>query len=503
MTIRKDLYKMYSQNLSGKTGTGRTVFYKMIFFLVIVIAGGKLIAQQSNTLFLMQDVPQANLVNPAVQIPCKWYVSIPLLGSVHADYSNTAFSVNDLFELSLTELTGNTHKTDLLSAEVHLNLLSIGYRRNDYYINFGISEKANLALTYPGDLVELGVYGNGNYIGETLKLNNLRVHGVYYREYALGVSKVISPLTILGGKAKLLFGKANIYSGKSELTLETDNNTFDLTLDGNITINSSYPLTINQDTEGKISGISAEVPDLMSFLMNSSNIGFAIDLGIIHRYDERITLSASLLDLGFINWKSDVNNISVNGSFTYSGANLGEDFTADSYLFEIRDSLYDAFNITVTQDNYYSWLPTQIYLGGEYQYGPKLSFGLTNRNVIYRNKLHSSLTLSGNYKLFKNFSSVVSWSYLNNTIKNVGLGLALHGKGLQFHILTDNILAFFDPLDARNANLRFGINLMLGCGRNKEERLRNSSGFESLPGNCHWIIKQREKAKKKKKVIDQ
>ena len=34
-------------------------------------------AQQANTLYLMHAVPQSNLLNPAVQIQCRYYVGIP------------------------------------------------------------------------------------------------------------------------------------------------------------------------------------------------------------------------------------------------------------------------------------------------------------------------------------------------------------------------------------------------------------------------------------------
>ena len=128
---------------------------------------------------------------------------------------------------------------------------------------------------------------------------------------------------IFGIRAKLLFGKANIYSGKSEVSLYTDPNTFDLHVEGDVNLNTSFPMTITQDSQGKISGSETGDIDVVSFLMNGKNKGFALDLGWIHKYSENITFSASLLDLGFIRWKSDVNNIQISGSFDYTGTGLG------------------------------------------------------------------------------------------------------------------------------------------------------------------------------------
>jgi len=273
----------------------------------------------------MHNVPQSNLLNPAVQIKCKWFVGIPALSSTQLNYSNSTFSFNELFRqsngsasLDIDAFYNNIKKTNLLSSEIHLDLISVGYRSNDYYFTFNIAEKINLALTYPGSLMDLAWKGNTQFLGETAEFHNLRTHSIYYREYSLGISKVWDVNNIFGIRAKLLFGKANVYSGKSEMSLYTDPNTFDLHVEGDVTANASYPMTIIQNSDGNISGIEIQEIDLLSFLMNGQNKGFAIDLGAIHRYSENITLSASMLDLGFIRWQSDVNNMNINGSFDYT-----------------------------------------------------------------------------------------------------------------------------------------------------------------------------------------
>jgi hypothetical protein len=231
--------------------------------------------------------------------------------------------------------------------------------------------------------------------------------------------------------------------------------------------------------------------------MNSKNKGFALDLGWIHKYSEKITLSASVLDLGFIRWKSDVTNIQITGSFDYAGTGLGSNFNSTDYMTELTDSVTDAFDHNVSQDAYYSWLPTQIYLGGIYQYKPKLGIGAVSRNVIYRNKLHSSLTLSANTTLWNKLSGSLSWSYLNNTYKNIGLGLAWHGRGLQFHMVSDNVLGIIKPLDARNLNLRFGFGFLFGCPKNKKEEQELSNPYNSMiKGNCYWAKKLDKNYKK-------
>jgi hypothetical protein len=485
-----------------------SIFICVIIIIFIFFNIGKSFSQQNSTFYLMHDVPQSNLLNPAVQIKCKWYVAIPLLGSTHLNYSNSTFSFNELFStnsgsasLNMESFYESVRKTNLIGTDLHLDLISIGYRRNEYYFSFNIAEKINMALTYPGSLVEFAWKGNTQFLGETEEFNNLRTHSVHYREYSLGVSKVWDAYNILGLRAKLLFGKANIYSGKSEISLYTDPNTFNLQVEGDISENISFPMTITLDSEGRINGSTINDIDIVSYLMNSKNKGFALDLGWIHKYSDKTTLSASLLDLGFIKWKSDVNNVQISGSFDYAGISAGSNFT-NTDLTALSDSIIDAFDQTVTQDSYYSWLPTQIYLGGMYQYRPKLGIGVVNRNVIYRNKLHSSLTLSANTTLWSKLSASLSWSYLNNTYKNVGLGIAWHSRGLQFHMVSDNVLGIIKPLDTRNLNLRFGFGVLFGCPKNKKEEREMSNEYNStLKGNCYWaksMDKNYKKARKKK-----
>ncbi|OFX82832.1 MAG: hypothetical protein A2W99_14315 [Bacteroidetes bacterium GWF2_33_16] len=480
---------------------------KKYFWLIsfCIIPFSVLFSQQNNTFYLMHNVPQSNLLNPAVQIDCKWFVGIPALTSTQLNYSNTAFSFNDILgsgNLDIDALNNNVHRADLLATELHLDLISLGYRYHEYYITFNIAEKVNMAFTYPGDLVGMAWQGNAQFIGETANFNNLRTNTSYYREYAIGVSKVFDQYSTYGIRAKLLFGKLGIYSGKSEMSLYTDPTTYDLQFEADITLNSSAPITVNQNAEGVITGITAQEVDIMGTLFNSDNKGFAIDLGGIYKYDENIILSASILDLGFIRWKTTPNNIHMQGSFDYAGTGLGSDFNSNGYILDLRDSIFNAFTQDVTQDSYYSWLPMQIYLGGMYQYMPKLGIGAVSRNVIYRNKLHSSFTLSANTTLWNKFSAALSWSYLNNTYKNVGLGLAWHGRGLQLHMVTDNLLGIFKPFDARNLNLRFGFSLLLGCPRNKKDAAKQNK-YSGSPenANCSWFEKMEEKYQKKKKAL--
>jgi hypothetical protein len=444
--------------------------------------------QQSNTFYLMHRVPQSNLLNPAVQAGCRWYVGIPLLASTHLYYGNTAFTYNDLAGTDTWNLEGTVdqmHRRDLYNAEAVLQLIDLGYKHNRSYFTFRVTEKSHLYSVVPGDLAIMAVYGNALSLGEDQKFSSLRPGAYYQREYAVGLSRVLDRKLTVGARVKLVFGKANLYPGASDLRFYTDTQTFNWLLDGDYMINSSFPVTITQDSDGNISDITVDDLNYRALLLNRGNPGLGIDLGVTYRLDERTTLAASILDLGFVRWRTDLNNVKTTGTFDFRGVDTETDVVSFDYLEEMVDSLLQSFTEEVSHDPYFSYTPTQLFFAAKYQLGEHLNLGLVNRNVIFRSKLHSSMTLSLEAELAGRFLATASWSYLNNSLANLGAGIAYTGPGMQFHLVTDNVLGFFYPFNTRTLNLRVGVNLLLGCPRNRKEAIEvNSYGRIPDPDFC-------------------
>ena len=472
---------------------------------LLLMTASLLHAQQSNTFYLMHKTPQSNLLNPAVQIACKYYVGIPVLSSIHLNYSNTAFTYNTLAgsdTWNIEKASKQMHRMDLYTGGAQLNLISLGYRHRSVYFTFNVAENAEFYQTVPGDLAEMAANGNGPSVGKTARFDGLRPGAYHSRKYSLGVSKVLGSYLTAGLRANLIFGKANLSSGPSKLRAYTNEDNFALLLEGDYTLNSSFPMTITEDAEGNISGIEVDDIDPVAYLLNRGNLGFGLDLGLIYRYSEQITLSASVLDLALIRWKTDLNNVRGTGEFEYTGTDLSVDITSTDFVNEMLDSIMNTIDMSTSQDAYTYLMPTQVFLAGSYRYSEKISLGLVNRNVIYRSKLHTSFTLSTQAEFIDKFTGIASWSYLNNSLLNLGLGFAWHGRGIQFHAVTDNLLGFFYPFDTRTLNIRAGFNLMLGCPRSKKERMQEQA-YGRLPGGgfCPYPEKPEKKAKKHRKLV--
>ncbi len=459
-----------------------------VLILFLLLIGQTTRAQQSNTFYLMHQVPQSNLLNPAVQIDCKWYIGVPVLASTHISYSNTAFTYRDLAGSDTWNLYGvldQMHRVDLVATEAQMQLISLGYKRRSYYFTFNVSERSNYYQTVPRDLVETIARGNGPFIGNTAKYFAFRPTGYYNRQYSLGVSKVFSSSLTAGVRANLLFGKANVSTGRSTMQMSTAENNFDILVEGDYVLNSNFPMTITTDDDGRIEDIIIDEIDPREFLLNRKNPGFSVDMGVVYKYNQRVTLSASLLDLGLVHWKSDPNNITASGTFAFTGVDPDSEIISGEFLSEMLDSILEVFNPTPTEDPYYAFLPAQLFLAGTYQATDRITLGAVNRNVFFRSKIHSSLTLLAQSNVGNNLQATVSWSYLNNSLKNIGLGLAYIGPGFQLHAVSDNLLGFLYPFDTRTMNLRFGFNLMLGC-RNKNNGSSQGNAYGPMPtvNNC-------------------
>ena len=271
----------------------------------------------------MHSIPQANFLNPAVQQDCRLFIGLPVISSVHVNTANSGFTLNQLLEkqpdssysINADYVARKLAPRNFLSNEVHTTLLAIGLRHNAYYFTFSINEKDNALILYQRDLALLALEGNTQFEGENVSLQSTGVFFNHYREYALGISKQIDDVKTFGVKAKLLFGKLNAESRKMNVSLFTEENTFNLFFDADSRINASMPYSLEADSSGNYGIILQYDAPLKEYIFTRSNPGFALDFGFIYRYSDDLTLSGSILDVGFVRYASNLSNYSLTGKY--------------------------------------------------------------------------------------------------------------------------------------------------------------------------------------------
>jgi hypothetical protein len=469
-------------NNPGLSGYRRSITFSLLLLALTAALPG-LRAQVGQTLFFMDRLPQSSLFNPAVRHHHNFHIGLPVISSFNVNAGTNFASFSDIIfrhpvydslisflhpDADIQDFTGILRDWNTFNPDIHINILSFGFRAGSSFFSFNVTERATLRIMLPGDFILLGLEGNEQFIGRETQLSGLGAEMNYFREYSAGYSRQVNERLSLGVRGKLLFGKAGLSLRDTGLGLHTDPGNYSTRLRSEFALDFSMPLTLLKDDDGAINKIhphfDARGYDPLDFIFNTGNAGFAVDMGLSWRIIAPVTVFASVTDLGYINWKDDVYNLRVNGDYEFDGIDIYPLFTSkESETGEnILDSLIDNFRIRDSRNSFSRALPARIYLGGSLELQPGLSLGLLGRSEFGLAGLEQAVTLSANSNIGRWLSASVSYSVMDNSYNNFGTGLAIRGGGCQFFMVTDNINTIFIPHRTRGVNLWFGLNILFG-----------------------------------------
>jgi hypothetical protein len=473
----------------------KTIF-RNLSLLMLCLVNTAMQAQQSNTLFFMHSLPESNFINPAVQNGCKLFIGLPVISSVHVHVSNSGFTANQLlnkvpggYALDADGMLNKLARKNITTSELHTTILAVGLRKEDYYYTFTIQEKDNMATLYSRDLATFALKGNTQFEGQWINLNGTGEYFNHVREYAFGVSKVKSRALTLGIKAKLLFGKLNVTTGSGNIRMFTQENTFNLAFQTDAGFNSSIPYSLGVTGDGSYRFYRPYRGSISSYAWNRKNPGLAFDLGFIYQYSSKLTFSGSLLDLGLIWYRSNLTNYHIRGDYLYQGPGA-DSMISDRFLWDVFDGLNNNVNMDLGNHSYVYFLDPRLYLGATYKLNKRIDANLLLYNRFLPVKIQTSVTASLTGRLSKNTEASLSWSYMNRSFSNVGIGLAYGRSPLQFYLVSDNVLGFFRPMSTKNVNVRFGLNLHFGC---REQ-------FDVDQCGCGWLRDAERRTLRKEKL---
>jgi hypothetical protein len=463
------------------------IFTFPLFILMMVGLIRPVMAQYDLTIYPMQSIPQSNYNNPALVPDCKIHIGclpigLPIMPSLYFSINNSGFKYTDAVHkvridssyIDLDDLIKHLGKKSYISTNIHMELLSFGFKiRRTHYISLGISEKVNFRLCYPKDLVSMMWYGNSQYIGGEASFNGLGIDWTHYRELALGYSNQIDDKWTVGGKVKLLFGISNIWTKKTKATLGIDEDDYDFTANSGMHINSSIDDNLMNRIDEYIKDTSDNKPgmldgyNMMDYAFNMKNIGGALDLGVNYKINDKFSVAASVVDFGYIHWKTGARNfISPDTTFVFEGLDLtdwlrkDDSTTNNEVLGNLIDSVSKIYRLDTTYNPYWAPLNPVVYLSGFYTPSPKDKISLLARLEIYKGTVHPAFTLGYYRKFGKALSVAINYSYYNRSWLNFGFGAALKAGPFQFFLTTDNILGVIMPYNIKNVNIHFGCNLV-------------------------------------------
>jgi hypothetical protein len=454
------------------------LFYPTVLLVMLLAAVGAK-AQDFHTLYWMQGIPQSIYANPAQQPLPDLYVGLPGISSLYTGINNTGFSPKDILKRDSEGKLYLDHSNLLLQLSERNyfifgfsnDIFGFGFRNNSgHYLSFNISERVQSRMGYSDDLLQLVLEGNDPFLqnGQQAHLGGLAFDVNHFREYGFGYSRIVDEKLKVGFRAKLLQGLGNIHFKKSNMELITDPVNYQLHLNTDILVNTSLPWQLSPLDQIADASFSLRGRDARRYLTNSGNLGLAIDLGSTYEVSPWVTLAVSVRDLGFISWRTGVENFSTNTELAFNGLNFKEVFGRKEneedpdFVERITDSIFTQLDIQETNNAYSLGLGPDIFLSATYNLSPINRFAFLAKGAIYGGRMFPSFTVSYNYQPYNRFGSTFSYSIIHGSFHNVGFGIHANLYPVQFYILTDNFFPALQPHTIKNFNLHFGINIATG-----------------------------------------
>jgi hypothetical protein len=444
---------------------------------------------QPNTLYFMNQVHQADNLNPATENCCNGYYSLPVLSGIYVNLANSGFDYNDLIHpgtgnlsdsliIDINNVKGKLGKINYVLNDLSIPIFGFGFLSGKSFLSLEISNKTKINISYPENLVAL-TDGNASFIGEdnAANINQFGPDFINYYEFAFGWSRQMTNKLRLGAKLKLLSGMAAVKSKQSDFKLVTADTTYAMRLETDLNYNISAPVEYSYDENGLINSIDYNNSNVIKDISPNRNFGLAIDFGAIYQLTDKLKLYGSITDLGFIRWGKFSQNIYQKGVFEYSGLSLDSVFNKSSDYNELsawRDSLNDFFQFNHSEKKFSTFLNANAYLGASYDVANFLNFGFLSRTSYYNRSIHQAFTLSANFKPVNSFSASISYSIMNREYKNLGLGLAYRLGPIQLYLVTDNLYTAFMPKNSKVYNFMLGLNMVFGCNKRDNYTMLNN-----------------------------
>jgi len=478
----------------------------ILLILLFAVAVADLSAQYNSVLYFM-NLPQRNNLNPALRSTNRVYLGLPGISDISVKVDNNFLRLTDIFvdgvisDSTVSFLEGGESLNsfldglgDYISLEPHVSvqLFSLGFSAGkDAYFKFDITERVEGNFVFPGDLLRLGLEGHDSFVGESIDLSSFRTDLKAFHEIGAGFSKNITEKLRLGIRGKMLIGLAAVNTENNGLTL-TVNDDYTHTLDANMAMTISGPLTFVSDEEGHLEDVIFDeerfddAEDVISYLKNTENMGFGLDLGAEYKFNDKFAVSAALTDFGFIKWANQRSKITLIDQIEFSGNTFqdvyDETITVEELMEQMLDSLDNSILVSDLNEAFTTRLPMGLTAGASLNLTKSLSLGVLSYTKFMGENINQSTTFSANINLGSTLSTTVAYTMENRRHDNLGFGLALRGSFLQFYTLVENVPLKWSefsidgnpyklPDYMNTVQLRVGLNMVFGNKLKKKDEI--------------------------------
>lgn len=433
--------------------------------------------------------------NPAFQGE-RGYIALPAIGRLGVGAESGLAMSDVIFPLEdgrlatflhpsvpADDFLGSLRDMNKVRANVDLGLLSAGFRSGKSYHTIDLSLRADAGVNLPASLFEFAKTGASD--GRTAyDISNVGARLDSWVEIAYGYSRNIGKHVHAGARVKFLAGIANARISMDNMRLEMTGDRWAVDAKGNL--RTSGMLAFKTKAEAGTSEnpsqddqISFE-PDFSIFdspdaVRNLSSFGAAVDLGVSWNFLRYFTLSASVLDLGFMSWNNSATAVTPDTAWEFDGFgnNIGaDDAPSLGEQFEsMGNELMDAFNFVRQESGmkHSSALAATAHLGFEAKmpFYEKMSVGLLGTRRFDGAYSWTEGRFSLNLAPLKWLSLTGNYA-VSDFGQSVGAALNLHVPGFTLCVGTDSFLPLlnvnpqFVPVSNWNTNLTFVLCFSFG-----------------------------------------
>lgn len=465
----------------------------MIGFLSLSIPVVK--GQVATSLYFMDNLPQSSILNPAFDPNYSFYFGLPVINntniSLNSDlglaeiYQNGEFFWNS--EAAYNNFINELPTTSYLSAEFNASVFNLGFATGESgYLHFSFTNRFDMTIGVPKDLFLL------NDLTINHDLSGFEMQARLYNEYAIGYSHSFGDKLVVGAKVKFLAGLANASLTFDELDFNTGAEAWGINVSGSADI--SGPIDVRLDENGNPEDFNTTIDEgntseLLDYAIKSyTNPGLGIDLGVEYQVIPRLKISASIIDIGKINWRREVTNLNLEGEYSFEGFSdlittdgdglVGID---DGAMDQLQDTLQNVVTATKTSNEFSNTLFPKAFVGLEYELTQSLSLGVLYKARFIREEVRQNVYFNANAN-FKHFLTLgANYNYGIDSQNSYGGVIGVRLSPFYIYFAADVLPGyskdgskFVDgngealelpislPADLSAANFQFGINLVLG-----------------------------------------
>ena len=451
-----------------------------VLFLLVCSHSG--VAQTAQSSYFLDGMFYNSKLNPAMKTE-RGYFSL-LVGNTSLRTKGNVGVSNFLYPRGENELatfmSGSVGADEFLNAmpdnaKLGMNfdetVLAAGFRMLGGYASLGVSLHSSAAVSLPKGFFEFAKRGLQK---DSYSFSGMNVNTMNYAAVSLGYSHEVFNGFRVGANAKYLVGLAYANILVDKLNVELNEQHWLIESHAQMQAAAYYDAMFETDENNVINGVNFDSEKLLT---HPSSNGFAVDLGVVYDMDAIVpglTLSASVVDLGFINWKYMASGQSTDAKVEFDGFGEIDYNNAEDIVNEELERLADdaskmmEFNYAGTSSAKTA-LNTKMYLGAEYNmpFYKRLSVGVLysqSFSTFESNKWYEARGFV-NVSPLKWFELSVNYGY-GTYGSSLGWMLNFHPAGINLFVGSDYMITKvtpqYIPVDNMNAHVTLGLSLALG-----------------------------------------